>query len=164
MTLSKQLTADGHIHRLPERRLIGQALSHWEALRGARQFPARADYRGFDLPFAADSLFLIRLGRNENRDRIVLAGKRLRDALAWEPVGRRAVDILPSSREFGLCLHRTAALHQKPTADVGVFRNALGHEVLYRCLLLPLSDNGITVDHVLGVFSFKDTTPVGEAA
>lgn len=142
-----------------ERRLMGFALSHWETMRGDRRFPSRADYCGFDLPYAADSLFLIRLGRNENWDRIVSAGNKLRDAMAWDPVGRRAVDILPSSRELGLRLHRTAAEYQKPTADVGRFLNGQSREIRYRCVLLPLSDDGITVDHVLGAFSFKAAAP-----
>lgn len=144
-------------HRPRERRLMGHALSHWETLRGGRWFPSRADYSGFDLPFAVDSLFLIRLGRNESRDRIVLSGNSLREALALDPVGRRAIDIVPSSREYGLCLHRAAAAYRKPTADVGLFVNGQGREIRYRCLLLPLSDDGIMADHVLGVFSFKAT-------
>lgn len=83
--------------------------------------------------------------------------------MGWDPVGRRAIDTLPSSRELGLCLHRTAALYRKPTADVGLFMNRLGQEIRYRCVLLPLSDDGITVDHVLGAFSFKASVPYGEA-
>jgi hypothetical protein len=44
---------------------------------------------------------------------------------------------------------------RKPIADVGRFTNAAGHEIYYRSILLPLSDDQIEVNYVLGVFSFK---------
>lgn len=40
-------------------------------------------------------------------------------------------------------------------ADVGRFFNRKGEEVLYRSILLQLSNDGTTVDRVVSVFSYK---------
>ena len=40
-------------------------------------------------------------------------------------------------------------------ADVGRFFNRKGEEVLYRSILLLLSNDGTTVDRVVSVFSYK---------
>jgi len=44
---------------------------------------------------------------------------------------------------------------KKPMADVGRFFNKKGQEVLYRSILLPLSDDGIRVNRVVSAFSYK---------
>ena len=40
-------------------------------------------------------------------------------------------------------------------ADVGRFFNRKGEEVLYRSILLQLSNDGTTVDRVVSAFSYK---------
>jgi hypothetical protein len=138
-----------------ELRLAGRALAHWEALRGARRFPSRADIETGALPFDRQSIFVVRMGRDELSDEVVEAGEAVDRALGLKSVGRRIVEVLPSSTELGLSFCRAAAQMRKPIADVGRFTNAAGREVHYRSILLPLSDDQIEVNYVVGVFSFK---------
>ena len=65
------------------------------------------------------------------------------------------MEALPSSTEMGLSFCRASVGLKKPMADVGRFFNRNGEEVLYRSILLPLSDDGINVDRVVSAFSYK---------
>ena len=40
-------------------------------------------------------------------------------------------------------------------ADVGRFFNKKGQKVVYRSILLPLSDNGLRVNRMVSAFSYK---------
>ena len=44
---------------------------------------------------------------------------------------------------------------RKPIADVGEFTNASGEEILYRSVFLPVTDDGGSVTHLIGAFSYK---------
>jgi hypothetical protein len=70
-------------------------------------------------------------------------------------VGKRAIDVLPSSTERGLSFCRAVIAMKKPIADVGRFTNARGEDIHYRSILLPLTGDNDTVGYVLGVFSYK---------
>lgn len=138
-----------------ERRMVGRALARWDALRGERRFPNRADCEAFGAGGLADNMFLIEVTRNEDLDEVVSSGPAFRSALAIDPVGRKAMKVLPSATERRLSFCRVAAELKKPVADVGQFTNAQGEEVMYRSILLPLSDDQENVNYLLGAFSYK---------
>jgi hypothetical protein len=138
-----------------EQRLAGRALTYWEELRGARRFPSRADFERTAPPFDRSHVFLVRVSDDELSDEVVEAGTAVDRALGLRSVGRKIVDVLPSATDLGLSFCRAAAQMRKPVADVGRFTNTEGREVYYRSILLPLSDDQIEVNYVLGVFSFK---------
>lgn len=138
-----------------ERRLAGRVVDHWIGLGGEERLPSLSQYEKCALPFSRANLFVIRVDLCGMDDRIVRAGAAFKNALGLDPVGRLAADVLPSAREHGLNYHRTAVERRRPIADVGRFINAEGTETLYRCVLLPLSENRKQVDHVLGAFSHR---------
>lgn len=138
-----------------ERRLMGRALVQWDFLRGERRFPGVSEYREFEAVCSPENLFLIKIGKNDTEDRVIDAGDAVAAALNLDPVGRPAVEVLPSSRQMGLRLHRAAVEFKKPTADVGRFLNRQCDEIRYRCVLLPLSSDSHRVDHILGAFNYK---------
>lgn len=138
-----------------ERRLAGRVVDHWIRLGGEQSIPSLSQYEKCALPFSRANLFVIRMDPRGWDDRIVRAGAAFRNALGLDPVGRLAADVLPSAREHGLSYHRTAVERRRPIADVGRFSNTEGAETLYRCILLPLSENQKQVDHVLGAFSHR---------
>jgi hypothetical protein len=138
-----------------EQRLAGRALTYWEELRGARRFPNRGDFERNAPPFDRSHIFIVRMSDDESSDEVIEAGEAVDRALGIRSIGRKIVDVLPSSTDLGLSFCRAAAQMRKPVADVGRFTNADGREVYYRSILLPLSDDQIEVNYVLGVFSFK---------
>jgi hypothetical protein len=139
----------------PERRVIGRMLSYWDELRGERGFPSRADIERDGTGELEPNFFLIAVRGSEIDDEVIESGPSFRAALSFDPVGKRVIDIMPSSTEKGLSFCRTAARLKKPIADVGSFTNASGEEILYRSIMLPLSDDQQTINYMLGAFSFK---------
>ena len=95
------------------------------------------------------------MNEDEMSDEVTEAGDAVDLALGLQSVGRKIVDVLPSATDLGLSFCRAAAQMRKPVADVGRFTNASGRNVYYRSILLPLSDDQIEVNYVLGVFSYK---------
>lgn len=98
---------------------------------------------------------IIEVGISEFDDRVVAAGQKVQAALGRDPTGLSVLDTLPSSTEMGLSFCRASVDLKKPMADVGRFFNKNGEEVLYRSILLPLSNDGRTVDRVVSAFSYK---------
>ena len=151
-TTSAEQSAD---LRMDERRLVGRALACWEASRGGREFPNRADFDAIIHGRLAGATFLVAVGDDAYSDKVVESDDALRDALQLEPIGRKMVDIMPSSTEKGLSFSRAAAELKKPIADVGHFTNSNGEDVYYRSVLLPLSDDQENINYLLGAFSYK---------
>ena len=141
--------------RSGERRMVGRALALWEKLRDGRSFPSRADCDGSGAGDLAPNTFLIKVSESEENDEVVGCGPALREALGSDPTGQKVSKVLPSATERGLTFWRVAAELKKPIADIGSFTNAQGQEVLYRSVLLPLSDDQERVNFLLGAFSFR---------
>ena len=141
--------------RTSERRVVGRMLSRWDDLRGDRDFPSRADLERGGTGELNSNYFLIAVHDSEFDDEVIGSGPAFRDALRIDPVGKRVVDIMPSSIEKGLSFCRTAARLKKPIADVGSFTNAHGEEILYRSIMLLLSDDQQNINYMLGAFSYK---------
>jgi hypothetical protein len=138
-----------------ERRAVGRALSCWEKVRARGGFPTRADCLAmFDDSLTA-GMILIEYTADEDGDCIVECGRFFRDALGHDPVGLTAKEVLPSSIDRGLIFWRVAAQMRKPIADVGEFTNRLGEDVLYRSVLLPISEDGKKITHLMAAFSYK---------
>lgn len=141
--------------RQDERRLVGRALACWEEVRGERPFPDRNDFDTVFRDRLDGSIFLVAIGGSEDTDHVVESDNALIEALGLDPVGRKVIDVLPSATEKGLSFCRTAADLRKPIADVGHFTNAEGEDVYYRSVLLPLSDDQVNINYLIGAFSFK---------
>lgn len=141
--------------RQDERRLVGRALACWEEVRGERPFPDRNDFDTVFRDRLDGSIFLVAIGGSEDTDHVVESDNALIEALGLNPVGRKVIDVLPSATEKGLSFCRTAADLRKPIADVGHFTNAEGEDVYYRSVLLPLSDDQVNINYLIGAFSFK---------
>ena len=138
-----------------EHRLVGKALKFWENARTDGGLPPVSALDADDCPFGDTESMVIEVGATEAEDRVVSAGKSVADALGRDPTGLSVLDALPSATEMGLSFCRASIDLKKPMADVGRFFNKNGEEILYRSILLPLSENGTTVDRVVNAFSYK---------
>lgn len=138
-----------------ERRVVDRMLARWDDLRQGRTFPSRADIARAGTGELECHLFLVAVCDEEADDEVIESGSAFRDALSVDPVGRRVVEILPSSTERGLSFCRTAARLKKPIMDVGYFTNPRGEEILYRSIILPLSDDQENINYLVGTFSYK---------
>ena len=138
-----------------ENRLVGKALKFWESERTAGELPRTSVLDMEDCPFGAEDSLVMEIGVGELDDKVVAAGEKVQAALGRDPTGLSVLDTLPSSTEMGLSFCRASVDLKKPMADVGRFFNKKGQEVLYRSILLPLSDDGLRVNRVVSAFSYK---------
>lgn len=138
-----------------ENRLVGKALKFWESVRTDGELPRTSVLEMEDCPFGAEDALVIEIGIGELDDKVVAAGEKVQAALGRDPTGLSVLDTLPSSTEMGLSFCRASVDLKKPMADVGRFFNKKGQEVLYRSILLPLSDDGLRVNRVVSAFSYK---------
>lgn len=141
--------------RSDDRRLVMRVLSQWRALAGERGLPRRSqiDPRRFGQDWA--NCLLIDVDPQPRQSRLAFIGERLRD-----PTGP-AFDRQCLAECLEDTLLRSATAHidrvvveREPLAEgVGVH---VGTAVLYRSILLPLSEDGRRIDGVLGAANCRE--------
>jgi hypothetical protein len=156
-----------NVYRPEERRLVLRLLAYWDDLRGDRDHP-RAD--DVDAEMIGDDwahCFLLRLaGDGPAGSRLLHVGNALLGDL---PDG--APDTLVQVPETALLHHAAGFVDQTLAKAVPVSLGGeavlSGGRTLFRSILLPLSDDGTTIDHLLGAANGRpvgaDTTVDGEA-
>ncbi len=139
-----------------ERRANSRALRYWQELAGSRRFPSRSQVTRQGATDLWDHLFIVEVTANPADYRFVLAGEILRTALGRDPTGEKVSEVLPGGMGTRtLFLHQAAVGLKGPVDDAAKWVREDGVEVLYRSILLPLSDDGNTVNALLGAFSFR---------
>ena len=139
-----------------ERRISSTAVQYWRELAAPRRYPGRTQVTRESAPCAVGQ-FLHHQGRPRCRRARVRARRRaLREALGCDPTGRIVGDVLP--REIvgrALYFQKAACDLMAPIDEAGRFTRADGVEIVYRAVLLPLSDDQRVANHLLGAFSFR---------
>ena len=139
-----------------ERRACSRALQWWRELAAPRPLP---EIGAFTFDSAGDLgpyLFALHLADEPTANRFVCAGETLRSALGFDPTGRTMMEVWPrDARDRALFLQRAAAELMNPIDEAGRWTAADGEEVVYRCVLMPASDDQRRVDHLIGAFSYR---------
>ena len=123
---------------------------HWEARRGERAMPARADMDPVELPRKLlPNLFLVAVEENPRRFRYRLVGTELTAVMGRELTGRYIDEMPFLFRKLALpayaeVMERAAPTYRKIDAVEALWR------IRYERLLLPLSDRGLRIDTILG--------------
>ncbi|MBI3453318.1 MAG: PAS domain-containing protein [Rhodospirillales bacterium] len=141
-----------------ERRACNLALQYWRELAAPRHFPSREQVTADTAAELWDHLFIVEVTDDPGSYIYVHAGAVLKAALGADPTGRKLADVLPPSicnRE--LYVHKTAAALRNPIDEAGKWTRGDGEDVLYRTVLLPLSDDQRQINYLLGAFSFRTT-------
>jgi len=150
-----------NVYRPGERRLVLRLLAYWDDLRAARDYP-RAD--DLDVEAIGDDwahCFLLRIAGGPVGDsRVLHVGA---DLLGDLPDGAPAT--LAGVPDTAL-LHHAAGfaartLEKGVPVSLGGEAALLDGKVLFRSVLLPLSNDGLTIDHLLGA---ANSRPVGADA
>jgi hypothetical protein len=127
-----------------ERRLVWRVLRHWTEISHSRRFPRRDEIdpwmRGED---GANSL-LIAVEAPIELSHFVVVGVNL--AIALCPTDTLAGVLLSQmprvvSARYGLMIEGGATLR--------------GAGIIYRAVLLPVAENGATIDYVLGAMNYR---------
>lgn len=139
-----------------ERRISSTAVQYWRELAAPRRYPGRTQVTRESAPALWDNFFIIKIGPDAAEHVFEHAGAALREALGCDPTGRIVGDVLP--REIvgrALYFQKAACDLMAPIDEAGRFTRADGVEIVYRAVLLPLSEDQRAANHLLGAFSFR---------
>jgi hypothetical protein len=149
------------IGRKNERRLTGRALLYWWALKGDLPFP-----RHSGLPLESPevkngeglwpNIFTATLEPSIEASHFAYCGAAVAEICMAPPEGRLVSACLPSPVWDKLrYVFETAAGTMKPLTASGRFIAKGNRIALYRAIVLPLSEDGSAVDHVMGALGCK---------
>jgi hypothetical protein len=153
--LRRVMQADASIDGV-ERRISSTAVQFWRELAAPRRYPGRSQVTRASAPSLWDNFFIIKVGPDAAEHVFEYAGSALREALGGDPTGRIVGDVLP--REIvgrALYFQKAACDLMAPIDEAGRFTRADGVEIVYRAVLLPLSDDQRAANYLLGAFSFR---------
>lgn len=138
-----------------ERRFVIRLFDYWHLVRGSRQLPRLGDVNFNDFGKDAASCMVVDLAGGAERAVFARVGLRLKPE-GWEEArGRRVIDCPEGSLLHELLRGLSDLLARRaPVSRGGEFR-LRGRLALGRSILLPLSDDGETLTHVLGGINFK---------
>ncbi len=134
--------------------VVQQTLETWEALRGTREMPARADIDPVRLPRAMlPNMFLFDILREpELRYRWRLIGTRLVEVLGRDATGTYWDELYTPEILVAMRRHPDWVMeHRRPLRSLGQAPNPDRSYLRSENLYLPLSSNGDDIDMLLGV-------------
>jgi hypothetical protein len=145
-----------------DRRLTTRVLKIWTALPREGDFPRcsglTSDTFGTDCP----DCLLIAIDPEPTRSRILCLGEHLRNA-DWSADTSQCLGDYAEGSLLRLATAKIPAVAAK-RAPITFGGNGARHDkpILYRAILLPLSEDGQTIDHVLGAINFREMAVVEE--
>ncbi|WP_294237873.1 hypothetical protein [uncultured Sphingomonas sp.] len=140
-----------------ERRLHARAYHHWASLLGDARFPVIGALDPEAIGDFAPHSVLLDFRGNPDDPIIAYIGSGLRDECGMTGRPERIADLPQGSLLARLTLHCDQILgRQAPAGFEAEFVNGRGHTTLYRAILLPYSSDGLMIDFVHGVVSWKE--------
>ncbi|MGO8918218.1 MAG: PAS domain-containing protein [Stellaceae bacterium] len=141
--------------RASDRRLVMRVLSQWRGLAGERGLPRRSqiDPRHFGQDWA--NCLLIDVDPEPRQSRLAFIGELLRDP-TWPTFDRQCIAecIEHTLLHSATCQIDRVIAEREPLAEGA--GTHVGTPVLYRSILLPLSEDGRQIDGVLGAVNCRE--------
>jgi hypothetical protein len=142
-------------HRADDRRLVMRVLTQWRELAGGRGLPRRSqiDPQHFGQDWA--NCLLIDVDPEPHQSRLAFIGELLRDP-TWPTFDRqRIAECLDDTLLYSATAHIDRVIAEREPVAEGVGTH-VGAAVLYRSILLPLSEDGHRIDGVLGAVNCRE--------
>jgi len=142
------------VYRPEERRLVLRLMAYWDDLRNEREFPAVEEIDpetiGDDWPHC----FILRLAEPTSAARLQAVGDDLLNGHILEP-GTQIADCPADTLLYQALKPLNRMLDKGIPMSIGGEAEIGGTPTLYRSILLPLSNDEATIDHVLGAANGK---------
>ena len=138
-----------------ERRAALRVLQHWRLVSGSRPFPSRGDIDPVAIAADWKNCFILDLTDRADGPRFLYLGPALRGAGWNDRVGRRLSDCPPGTILSLATSHANRVLETRLPVSHGGSATHDGHPVLFRSILLPLSEDGEAIDALLGSATFR---------
>lgn len=144
-----------------ERRMVLRVLQYWRQVSGDRIFPRSGDIAPADIPDMWPCCYLIDVASAPADPIIEYAGPDSSEGVEGDIAGR-SISRVPSDT---LLAKATSYLDQVvakavPISMGGEFEDGTGTKILYRSILLPLSDDGRSVNRVLGAANYRKISAI----
>ncbi len=139
-----------------ERRVSCQALVFWTELQKGRKMPSLAEVDLDRMEELEENLFVMNTGNGGGQFVIQTCGDAISDACGEDPRGLPIMDVFPlplNENAYEVCTYAVAS--RQPMVDAGIITGE-DSKFVYRMIVMPLSDDGKTVKHLLGAFSYRE--------
>ncbi|MBW7836338.1 MAG: hypothetical protein H3C28_06850 [Sphingomonadales bacterium] len=138
-----------------ERRLVVRLQEYWNTMRGERAMPALASLRFRDFGPDIEQCVVVAIGDTPAEMTLIRAGEALKPH-GWPAMKGQSLANCPPRTLLSLIVQHVGETvrTRSPLHRGGHFTNG-GARMLGRAILLPLSDDGVRVTHVLAGVNFK---------
>ncbi|MHA1109269.1 MAG: PAS domain-containing protein, partial [Alphaproteobacteria bacterium] len=142
-----------------ERRLVLRLLSHWRTLCGERELPSFAELDPAQMPDMWDDCLVLDVAGYQDNPVFRSIGPDLTAYAGMDLINRHVTDA-PQNTLLAVSVSYAAEVLRKcvPISRGGEFFKPDGVRVLYRSILLPMSDDGETVSGLLGAANCREVT------
>ena len=140
-----------------ERRLVLRLLGHWRSLCGDRGMPALPDLDPAAIPEIWPHSFVVQIDQAGGAHTFQAVGDQIEIASSQTLAGKQVTEADPNALS-GIALAYLDEVLKKgvPVSRGGEFTTQTGSRVLYRSVLVPLSDDGTTISGILGAANCRE--------
>ena len=142
-----------------ERRLVLRLLQYWRSLGDVEHFPSVSVVDGKAIPDMWPHCAVLDVAGKETDPELSYVGTALGESAGTDLAGRRLsqapADTMVSK---GLSYYGQVLVKKVPITFGGEFADRRGIKILYRSIILPLSENGTDIDRLLGAANCREVT------
>jgi len=140
-----------------ERRLVLRLLAHWRMLCDDRDYPSFFDLDPSAIPEMWENCFVIEIFEDGHEPRYRAMGETLAAHVDF-PLLDQPISMSPEKSLPGVAISFLEEVLRKgvPISRGDEFFKDDGTKVLYRSILLPMSDDGVTVNGILGAVNCRE--------
>ncbi len=137
-------------------RMVRRLLAHWRAAQGEGRFPSLDAILKRDLGDILPSIFVLKVPADGGEPAFARVGKLFAGEVSSDLTGR-PVSAVPEGTllEQAVWIYDNVLAKKVPITRVGEFEHVQGGTVLYRIIMLPLSEGQGTIDFLLGAANSK---------
>lgn len=144
-----------------ERRFVLRLYEYWMTLRGDREMPIHRDVDFAAMGEDADYCVMLTISSEFSKVLLTSIGRELKPD-GWQDVSQALLADCPAGEALAtIGQHLKQTVERRAPVSHGGYFNVRGTTVLGRAILMPLSDDGVTVSHVLAGANYKDAVDDG---
>ncbi len=139
-----------------DRRKVHRLLAHWRDAQGEGGVPSLVAILKRDLGDIGPSIFVLRVADGEGEPAFERVGESFAGEMPSDLTGK-PVSAVPKGTllEQAVGHYRMVLSKKVPMTTSGKFRHVQGGTVLYRSIILPLSEGQGTIDFLLGAINSR---------
>lgn len=139
----------------PRHDVLRKLAAYWQAKKGGRLAPARADIDPVDIPALMPHMMLVDIEPTTRRFRFRLIGTAITNGLGRDLTGRYLDELLLNETQRALFAeYRRVADTGQPACATWEYTREDGRHVRFERVVLPLSSDGTTINMMLSGIAF----------